>query len=140
MRLWIGSCNKISLFLISRAKEYALKMGKDLDPIGAYAVSKVWAEEAVCLRASDTSDNHSLIVLSFKAWEFMKAEKPSFDITTILPPLVCGPILQPGTSPNTLNTSNFELWHLLTGIKEDVSAFAKNNPTIPTVDVRDVSV
>ncbi|KAF9467171.1 hypothetical protein BDZ94DRAFT_1305655 [Collybia nuda] len=102
------------------AKEYALKMGKDLDPVGAYAASKAMAEEV--------------------AWEFMKTEKPSFDIVAILPPLVCGPILQPGTSPNTLNTSNFELWQLLTGNKEDASAFVRNNPTMPIVDVRDVAL
>lgn len=114
-------------------------MGEDLDPIAAYAASKVWAEEVVCLRASYTYYNRLLIALDFKAWEFMKTEKPSFDITTILPPLVCGPILQPGTSPNTLNTSNFELWNLLAGIKEDASAFTKNQPTLPIVDVRDVS-
>jgi hypothetical protein len=69
----------------------------------------------------------------------MKAEKPSFDITTILPPLVCGPILQPITTPKHLNTSSFELWHLLSGIREDATAFARNNPTMPIVDVRDVS-
>jgi len=101
-------------------KEYAIAKGDDCEPFNAYFASKVIAEEA--------------------AWEFMKMNEPRFDLITLLPPLVCGPIIGPVDKPASLNTSNFQLWGFLTGSKNFNNTFAVETPAIPIVDVRDVAI
>jgi nucleoside-diphosphate-sugar epimerase len=59
--------------------------GKDVDPSQAYRASKTLAERA--------------------AWKFIEEEKPSFDITTVNPPLIFGPIIHDVPSAEKLNTS-----------------------------------
>ncbi|KAI0971257.1 hypothetical protein F4678DRAFT_434254 [Xylaria arbuscula] len=46
------------------------------------------------------------------AWSFMEEEKPSFDLVTICPPLVFGPVA-PGAGP--VNTSNSRFMELIQG-------------------------
>ena len=71
--------------------------GRDCPPPEAYRASKVKAERA--------------------AWEFVEKEKPQFDIVTIMPPLVFGPIEQQVDSPESLNTSVAQWWAYLNGEK-----------------------
>lgn len=40
------------------------------------------------------------------AWRFMEDQKPVFDLTTIHPIVVTGPMLQPVSGPNSVNVSN----------------------------------
>jgi len=68
----------------------------------------------------------------------MEVEKPRFDITTILPPLVCGPVIHLATAPRYLNRSNVLMWKYLTGSHDVSGSNAKTTPKIPVVDVRDV--
>ncbi|KAK9448668.1 uncharacterized protein V1518DRAFT_417864 [Limtongia smithiae] len=78
---------------------------KDWNPV-------TWAEAigdnpATTYRASKTFAEQS-------AWSFLETEKPNFTITTINPPLVWGPMLQK-VSPETINTSNANIWSLVNG-------------------------
>ncbi|KAG8766693.1 methylglyoxal reductase (NADPH-dependent) gre2 [Ceratobasidium sp. 428] len=56
------------------------------DPLYGYCGSKVFAEKA--------------------AWEFIEAENPGFDLVTLCPPTVVGPVLQEVTDLDKLNTSS----------------------------------
>ncbi|KAJ3285992.1 methylglyoxal reductase (NADPH-dependent) gre2 [Rhizoclosmatium sp. JEL0117] len=81
----------------------------------AYAASKTFAERA--------------------AWDFVKNEKPAFDLVTINPPFIFGPIIHPCASINDLNTS----------VKIFADFYTKKvtevNPVMAVgcVDVRDVA-
>lgn len=61
----------------------------------AYRVSKKLAERA--------------------AWDFIAAEKPSFDLVTICPPLVLGPVRHHLSSLASINTSNERVVDLIQG-------------------------
>eukprot|EP01138_Halocafeteria_seosinensis_P004446 gb/GECG01004548.1/.p1 GENE.gb/GECG01004548.1/~~gb/GECG01004548.1/.p1 ORF type:complete len:330 (+),score=41.68 gb/GECG01004548.1/:1-990(+) len=63
------------------------------------------------------------------AWKFVETRQPQFDLVSINPALVIGPMLQP-----SLNTSSHRLLQYLDGSKEKIA-----NSYIPIVDVRDVS-
>lgn len=78
--------------------------------LNAYRASKTLAERA--------------------AWEFVEANKPSFDLATINPPLILGPIIQQCSGPDSLNTSAKNVWTLLHGGKPTAGC---------AVDVRDAA-
>uniref|UniRef100_A0A8H7KDT0 NAD-dependent epimerase/dehydratase domain-containing protein n=1 Tax=Bionectria ochroleuca TaxID=29856 RepID=A0A8H7KDT0_BIOOC len=72
------------------------------------------------------------------AWGFLDKEKPSFDITTINPPLVYGPIAHHLENLDRLNTSNLN-------IRDIIQGKYKDNPLPPTgtflfTDVRDLAL
>ncbi|GAA5942535.1 SDR family oxidoreductase [Sporobolomyces koalae] len=100
--------------------EYSTKQveekGKDVDPSQAYRASKTLAERA--------------------AWDFLKNEKPSFDIATVNPPLIFGPIIHQVDSPSKLNTSVNNFYQYLIGKKDADSAQTGFGSL---VDVRDVA-
>ncbi|KAI5458037.1 hypothetical protein BGZ63DRAFT_56189 [Mariannaea sp. PMI_226] len=83
----------------------------------AYRVSKTFAERA--------------------AWDFVAANKTSFDLVTINPPLVLGPVVHHLATLSSINTSNERVVSLLRGgWKEGIP------PTLPValwVDVRDAA-
>lgn len=87
---------------------------------GAYRASKTLAEKA--------------------AWNFVEENTINgvapFDIATINPPLIFGPLLHQVSSPKALNTSVGAFYAYLTGAKEDKDA---NSPAGCYVDVRDVA-
>ncbi|CAP99337.1 methylglyoxal reductase (NADPH-dependent) gre2 [Penicillium rubens] len=71
------------------------------------------------------------------AWTFIEKEKPNFDIATINPPLVFGPIVHYLNSLESLNTSNQRLRNLIQGqMKEKIAPTG----TFLWVDVRDVAL
>ncbi|GAA5992961.1 hypothetical protein JCM5350_003061 [Sporobolomyces pararoseus] len=90
--------------------------GKDVDPAQAYRASKTLAERA--------------------AWDFIEKEKPGFDLATINPPLIFGPIIHDVPSPDKLNTSVANFYKFLTGEKDSEAATAGFGSM---VDVRDVA-
>ncbi|KAI1453517.1 NAD(P)-binding protein [Annulohypoxylon moriforme] len=85
-------------------------------PPTSYRVSKTYAEKT--------------------AWDFVKNEKPSFDLATICPPMVFGPVAHHLPSLSGINTSNARIVDLIQG---------KWQTQIPAsgvflwVDVRDVA-
>ncbi|GAA6018687.1 hypothetical protein JCM11491_001261 [Sporobolomyces phaffii] len=90
--------------------------GKDVDPSQAYRASKTLAERS--------------------AWDFIEKEKPAFDIATINPPLIFGPIIHQVPSPDKLNTSVNNFFQFLIGKKDAEAAVASFGSL---VDVRDVA-
>ncbi|CAH0039091.1 unnamed protein product [Clonostachys rhizophaga] len=72
------------------------------------------------------------------AWGFFDKEKPSFDITTINPPLVYGPVAHHLENLDRLNTSNLN-------IRDIIQGKYKDSPLPPTgtflfTDVRDLAL
>lgn len=81
----------------------------------AYAASKAFAEHA--------------------AWDFIKERRPGFDLTTLNPPLIFGPVIHAVESVDKLNTSSASIYHLMDGSRKEIG------PThVPfMVDVRDIA-
>ena len=71
------------------------------------------------------------------AWDFVEKEKPNFDIATINPPLVFGPVVHYLNSLDSINTSNQRISNLILGKFKDGLP-----PTFTYlwVDVRDVAL
>ncbi|TNY24036.1 hypothetical protein DMC30DRAFT_413521 [Rhodotorula diobovata] len=90
--------------------------GDDCDKSQMYRASKTLAERA--------------------AWDFVDKEKPSFDLTTIQPPLIFGPLLHQCEKPESLNTSVNNFYQFLEGNK---SAEDAQTGFGSFVDVRDVA-
>ncbi|KDN36642.1 putative D-lactaldehyde dehydrogenase [Tilletiaria anomala UBC 951] len=92
------------------------KQGKDVPGIVAYRASKVLAEKA--------------------AWKFVETHKPTWDLSTVQPPLVLGPLIHEVSTSEQLNTSAAYVYALIHGNK-DADTLA--NPGGNCVDVRDVA-
>lgn len=90
--------------------------GKDSPPWTAYFASKVLAEKA--------------------AWEYVKTNKTKYDIATICPPFVLGPIIHQVKNEAALNTSVDAFYEFLVGKGDSEAA---KRPAGIAVDVRDVA-
>lgn len=71
------------------------------------------------------------------AWTFVEKEKPNFDLATINPPLVFGPIVHYLNSLEAINTSNQRLRNIVQGEMKEKLAPTGN---FLWVDVRDVAL
>ncbi|XHF98061.1 hypothetical protein AWENTII_001631 [Aspergillus wentii] len=88
------------------------------DPMLGYYVSKAQGEAA--------------------AWEFIRANSPSFDLVAINPDLTTGPMLHPLSGAESINGSNYLLVAaFLNGTYSDIGA--TRFPLYHFVDVRDVA-
>ncbi|CAE6505553.1 unnamed protein product [Rhizoctonia solani] len=90
--------------------EYAVK-----NPQLAYFASKALAEKA--------------------AWEFIEHEKPGYDLVTICPTMVYGPVLQEVTSLDKINASSLQFYQVFNGQDKELKPFG----VWLWVDVRDVA-
>lgn len=72
-----------------------------------------------------------------RAWDFIAKEKPNFDLTTVNPPLVFGPVVSHFASVNSMNTSNEPLLDLVRGKWRHEIPDA--GPLDIWIDVRDVA-
>lgn len=88
---------------------------KSADGATAYCASKTFAEKA--------------------AFDFVKRQRPHFDIATICPPMVYGPPIHVVSSLEKLNTSSADIYRLMNGSEKEVP------PTqfYAWADVRDVA-
>lgn len=68
-------------------------MVKEEVPIVVYLGSKQFAEQA--------------------AWKFVEERKPAFRLTTIVPPMILGPALQPLANLKELNLSSGAIWNIV---------------------------
>ncbi|OGE54898.1 hypothetical protein PENARI_c005G07060 [Penicillium arizonense] len=50
------------------------------------------------------------------AWEFVKDQKTAFDLVTLCPPMVFGPVVHPVPTAEQLNESNAVLWSVAAGV------------------------
>ncbi|KAK5047222.1 hypothetical protein LTR84_006744 [Exophiala bonariae] len=87
------------------------------NPQNGYRASKTFAEKA--------------------AWDFVEKEKPNFDVATINPPLVLGPVVHYLNSIDNINTSNERVANLIQGKWKD--GLPSSGIWI-WVDVRDVAL
>lgn len=53
------------------------------------------------------------------AWDFVEKEKPNFDVATINPPLVLGPVVHYLNSLDAINTSNNRIANMIRGNCKD---------------------
>lgn len=101
--------------------EYSPKLveekGKDAPPIEVYRCSKVMAEKS--------------------AWSFMKENKPAFDLVTLCPSYVLGPIIHQVKDSKPLNSSVTFFYDYLVGTSDAESA---KKPFWSEVDVRDLAI
>lgn len=86
-------------------------------PATAYRVSKTLAEKA--------------------AWAFVESEKPAWDLVTVTPPLVLGPVVHHLASLSSINTSNERVVKLLQGAWKD--EIPGQGPVSLWIDVRDLA-
>jgi nucleoside-diphosphate-sugar epimerase len=86
-------------------------------------------EEQYTYRASKTFAERA-------AWDFVKNEKPNFDVVTINPPLVFGPVIHYLNSLDAINTSNQRVRDLVLGKYRD--ELPPSNVAL-WVDVRDLA-
>ncbi|KAJ4150313.1 hypothetical protein LMH87_011067 [Akanthomyces muscarius] len=71
------------------------------------------------------------------AWDFVEAEKPAFDLATVNPPLVFGPVAHHLATPDSINTSNERVVALLQGKWK--SEIPETGTMVLWIDVRDVA-
>ncbi|KAL4914893.1 hypothetical protein BDW62DRAFT_213068 [Aspergillus aurantiobrunneus] len=74
---------------------YAEAADKSTSAVVAYRGSKKFAELA--------------------AWEYIREQKPSFDLVTLCPPMTFGPVVHPVPDVTKLNESNAMLWKVASG-------------------------
>jgi nucleoside-diphosphate-sugar epimerase len=74
---------------------YETSISRDSNSVVAYRGSKKYAELA--------------------AWEFVKDQKTPFDLVTLCPPMVFGPVVHPVPNVEQLNESNSVLWSVAAG-------------------------
>jgi len=86
-------------------------------PGNAYQASKKFAEKA--------------------AWDFLEKEKPNFDLVTLTPPMVYGPLRHTITSVKQLNESNSRIYNLFINSSKD-APLPPNGMHVYT-DVRDLA-
>lgn len=80
-------------------REESDQLGNSQVPMNAYRASKSHAELA--------------------AWQFVEAHQPDWDLSTINPPFILGPIIHQCESPEKLNTSMKAVWTLMHGGKKE---------------------
>lgn len=83
-----------------------------------------------------TTYRSSKVLAEKAAWKFLEEEKPNFDIATICPPMVFGPIVHYLNSLEGINTSNARIRDMVQGKMKDGLA---PSGTYLWVDVRDVA-
>ncbi|KAL2815354.1 hypothetical protein BJX63DRAFT_390260 [Aspergillus granulosus] len=71
------------------------------------------------------------------AWDFVEKEKPNFDLATINPPLVLGPVVHYLSSLDAINTSNARVSTIVRGLEKEATP---STVTFLWVDVRDVAL
>ncbi|KAL4961191.1 SDR family oxidoreductase [Aspergillus stella-maris] len=75
-----------------------------------------------------------------EAWKFMEQEKPSFDLVTLCPSMVFGPLARDPTSVSELNESNKNLWKIMSGSADDALPPCRFNFWIDVRDLAEVHV
>lgn len=97
------------------------------NPVG---IDNIHESPATAYRASKVLAEHA-------AWDFVRDEKPNFDLVTVAPPAVFGPVVHHLASLDNINTSNERFVNLLRGKwKEEIPEVT---PVPIWVDVRDVA-
>ena len=71
------------------------------------------------------------------AWDFVANERPVFTLTTLCPPLICGPVVHSNGFLDSVNTSNKQVEDFVCGkFKDQIS----ENHLFHWIDVRDCAL
>ncbi len=114
------------------------------EPLGEFTFTEDdWNQQSideVAARGADAWRMHwyraSKTLAERAAWRYVEEEKPGFDVATICPPYVLGPLIHQASSPEALNTSAANWYAYLAGQKTAADATA---PAGILCDVRDVA-
>ena len=98
----IASIYSIDIFFLSDMAQVTAEQAIDRnDPVLGYNVSKTRAEAA--------------------AWDFMKHNTTSFDLTVINPDIIIGPMAHPISGPKSINeTNHFAIASFIDGTHKDI--------------------
>jgi nucleoside-diphosphate-sugar epimerase len=89
-------------------------------------------------RSKPTAYRASKKLAEKAAWDFVANEKPNFDLATVCPPMVLGPVVHHLKSLEAINTSNSRIVDLLRGKwKEEIPA---TGAAVIWIDVRDTAL
>ncbi|KAL2759628.1 hypothetical protein ACRALDRAFT_2023779 [Sodiomyces alcalophilus JCM 7366] len=88
-------------------------------------------------RSKPTAYRASKTLAERAAWDFVASNKPSFDLVTICPPLVLGPVVHHLASLDAINTSNERVVQMVRG--DWKSAIPETGPPFLWIDVRDAA-
>lgn len=69
-------------------------------------IIKATAEQAINQKDNVIGYNVSKKQAEQTAWEFMKSNKPNFDLTVINPDIITGPMIHPISGPSSINETN----------------------------------
>lgn len=97
----------------------------------------VTLETALSSTNKSTAYQVSKKLAEMAAWNFIKEEKPNFDLVTINPPAIYGPLRHTVNNPSELNESSARIYNLF--INSSASAELPPNALHLYVDVRDVA-
>ena len=131
---------KIKRIVITSSFASIVDADKGMRPGYAYT-EKDWAP-ITYEEAAATNDNPAKVYRASKtlaekaAWDFIEKHQPTFTIATVCEPMVFGPRVDNLKSLDDLNTSNAQIWRLVTSGK---TAAIPENRMPWEVDVRDVA-
>ena len=82
-----------------------------------YQASKKFAEVSIVLQLR--LDFSTLTLSKKAAWDFIETEKPGFDVVTLCPPMVYGPLEHTVKKTSDLNESTARIYNLFINSKKD---------------------
>jgi nucleoside-diphosphate-sugar epimerase len=136
--------------ILRAAQRHAPQIRRVIITSSIAAIHNVWDPSCVLTEASwnpnDLKNIHDSAGMAYcvaktlaerAAWDFIAKENPNFDLTTINPPWVFGPVMPHLASLDTINTSNQQFVNLVRGKWKD--AMPATGPVNVWVDVRDVA-
>ncbi|KAL4795277.1 hypothetical protein BDV19DRAFT_378969 [Aspergillus venezuelensis] len=99
-----------------------------------------YAEAAFPTASAQDAYRGSKTFAEQEAWKFIREEKPSFDLVTLCPSMVFGPLAKDPTSADELNESNKNLWKIMSGSSSDALPPCRFNFWIDVRDLAEVHV
>ncbi|WYZ44873.1 hypothetical protein EsH8_VIII_000189 [Colletotrichum jinshuiense] len=91
-----------------KAPPYFTYTGEDWNPLTYAEAASIETSAVVAYRGSKK-------FAELAAWDFVKEEKPHFDIVTLCPPMTFGPVVHSVSGADKLNESNAMLWKVASG-------------------------
>ncbi|PWY81748.1 NAD dependent epimerase/dehydratase [Aspergillus sclerotioniger CBS 115572] len=132
----------IKRFIILSSAVAVMNSFEDLTKEGKPYTEKDWnpvtAEQAIERHDPVLGYNVSKIRAESLAWEYMKQNKPSFDLTVINPDIITGPMIHPINGPGSINSTNqFAVSSFIDGTHKQIEGV--KFPYYHSVDIRDVA-
>ncbi|GJP88382.1 hypothetical protein CBS63078_6696 [Aspergillus niger] len=129
-------------FILLGSAVSVLDSFEDMSREGRPYTEKSWnpvtAQQAIERNDTVLGYNVSKTQAERKAWEFMQANNPNFDLTVINPDIITGPMIHPITGKGSINeTNHFAIASFIDGTNSKVEDV--RFPFYHFVDVRDVA-